>query len=139
TDSAADPTRWELPELSLAPGARFVIFASGKDRRDPAGELHTSFRLERDGEYLALIGRDGATVIHDHFPSYPPQRGERSYGLWESATELVGRRAPIEALVPLDGALGTNWATADFVPGPEWLRGPGGAGYVETDAAPPEG
>lgn len=42
---------WQLPELSLAPGQRLLIFASGKDRQ--AGELHTDFALSGDeGVYL---------------------------------------------------------------------------------------
>ena len=42
---------WTLPELSLQPGQRIVIFASGKDRQ--GAELHTDFSLSGDeGVYL---------------------------------------------------------------------------------------
>ena len=37
---------WTLPELSLQPGERIVIFASGKDRQ--GAELHTGFSLSGD-------------------------------------------------------------------------------------------
>ncbi len=37
---------WTLPELSLQPGERIVIFASGKDRQ--GAELHTDFSLSGD-------------------------------------------------------------------------------------------
>lgn len=42
---------WTLPEMSLEPGQRIVIFASGKDRQ--GDELHTDFSLSGDeGIYL---------------------------------------------------------------------------------------
>lgn len=42
---------WQLPELSLAPGQRLLIFASGKDRQGE--ELHAGFALSGDeGVYL---------------------------------------------------------------------------------------
>lgn len=42
---------WTLPEMSLQPGERIVIFASGKDRQ--GAELHTDFSLSEDeGVYL---------------------------------------------------------------------------------------
>ena len=37
---------WTLPEMSLQPGERIVIFASGKDRQ--GAELHTDFSLSGD-------------------------------------------------------------------------------------------
>lgn len=37
---------WTLPEMSLEPGQRIVIFASGKDRQ--GDELHTDFSLSGD-------------------------------------------------------------------------------------------
>ena len=37
---------WTLPEMSLQPGERIVIFASGKDRQ--GAELHTGFSLSGD-------------------------------------------------------------------------------------------
>ena len=45
TDSATQPNKWALPEITLAPNQFIVIFASGKDRNDPEKELHTDFQL----------------------------------------------------------------------------------------------
>ncbi|MEE3055239.1 MAG: lamin tail domain-containing protein, partial [Planctomycetota bacterium] len=36
TDSAAAPRRWRFPRLGIAGGEFLVVFASGKDRADPA-------------------------------------------------------------------------------------------------------
>ena len=53
TDDAAALDRWKFPAVILRANTFLLIFASGKDRTDPAGELHTSFKLSSGGEYLA--------------------------------------------------------------------------------------
>ena len=49
TDDAANPGKWTFPAMTLNPGASLVVFASGKNRTDPAGQLHTDFQLSSDG------------------------------------------------------------------------------------------
>ncbi len=80
TDEAANPTKWTLPSLSLNPGAALVIFASNKDRIDPAATLHTNFKLSAGGEYLALVAPDGSTVVSGFTPAFPPQFPNESFG-----------------------------------------------------------
>jgi hypothetical protein len=116
TDNAADLTKWRFPEVILDPGDRIVVFASGKDRRDPAAPLHTNFRISTTGEYLGLVEPDGMTVAHDFGPSYPPQVRDVSYGLPQEKREL-----PIHApgdtaklFVPLNDALGKDWTAVGF-------------------------
>ena len=36
-------------------GKFLVIFASSKDRIPQLGEIHTNFKISKDGEYLALV------------------------------------------------------------------------------------
>ena len=57
-----------------------MIFASGKDRTDPAAELHTNFKLTGEGEYLALVEPDGTTVSQV-FDPFPQQYTGISYGI----------------------------------------------------------
>ena len=68
TDNDDDLRRWRCPSVRLEGGAYLLIFASGKDRRDAAGELHTNFGLSASGEYLALVMPDGVTVAHAFLP-----------------------------------------------------------------------
>src|SRR5207302_8236180 len=89
TDNAANLTRWTFPAVTLAPGAYLVVFASGKNRADPAGRLHTDFQLSAEGEYLALVAPDGVTVVSAFAPSYPPQFENVSFGLGEPASSLA--------------------------------------------------
>lgn len=87
TDNAANLGKWTFPAVTLNPGAYLVVFASGKNRNDPAAPLHTKFQLSADGEYLALAAPDGLTIVSAFAPSYPPQFENESFGLDPSATD----------------------------------------------------
>ncbi|MHC4244147.1 MAG: lamin tail domain-containing protein, partial [Planctomycetota bacterium] len=80
TDDVNDLRQWAFPEVILDPDAYLVVFASGKNRRDPLGVLHTNFRLRGSGEYLGLVRPDGETVAWEFFPEYPKQAPDISYG-----------------------------------------------------------
>ncbi len=82
--------QWSFPEITIGAGAYLVVFASGKDRKPSpvtvvggVSNLHTSFQLERNGEYLALQDPDGtASSLFD--PEYPTQIADVSYGRYGS-------------------------------------------------------
>jgi hypothetical protein len=80
TDNASDLTQWMLPDVTIPAGGYLVIFASGKDRNDPQGELHTNFSLSARGEYLALIDTDGITPLSQFAPEFPKQFFGVAYG-----------------------------------------------------------
>ncbi|KPK37636.1 MAG: hypothetical protein AMJ65_14130, partial [Phycisphaerae bacterium SG8_4] len=63
TDNLNNLMKWEFPRVALASGDYLVVFASGKDRRDPV--LHTNFKLRGGGEYLGLVRPDGHTVVSE--------------------------------------------------------------------------
>ena len=70
---------WQFPALTLAPGEFLVVFASGKNRTSPGGEMHTNFRLAAAGESLSLWSPDG---LQSHtFESFPLQLSDISYGI----------------------------------------------------------
>ena len=80
TDNAADLTRWGFPNTNLDAGAYLVVFASVKNRVQPGAPLHTNFRLNNSGEYLALVG-PGPVVLQAFAPAFPAQRPDISYGI----------------------------------------------------------
>ena len=83
TDDPEEPGLWSFPDISLAAGARLVVFASAKDRRSTAAgsRLHTSFKLGSGGEYLALFNADSPRAAMTEFSNdYPEQRNDYSYG-----------------------------------------------------------
>ena len=67
SDDDEEPDRWKLPSVTLEPGGFLVVFASGKDRDDPSGELHTDFRVAQGDEPVLLVAPDGETVV-DRLP-----------------------------------------------------------------------
>jgi len=84
TDTPDDLAKWRFPYGPTVEARGYlVVFASNKDRRYPGGVLHTNFRLDSDGEYLALVGPAGEIVSEysEHDGTFPPQARNTSYGL----------------------------------------------------------
>lgn len=137
TDEPDQLALWTFPNLVL-PGQGFtVVFASGKDRRDPNGLLHANFKLDREGEYLALIQPDGRTIASQFAPQFPPQITDVSYGLAMALrTEaLLGSEAAGFMFVPTDDRLGRSWVEPSFV-ADGWIPVRMGVGF---DGAQPGG
>ena len=130
TDDAENLSRWEFPAVTLDAGEYLVVFASGKNRTDPASELHTNFKLSGDGEYLALVRPDGVTVSHAFAPQFPAQRDDVSYGLSQGVTEtpLISAGAPAKTRVPASGTWGSSWTQVGFNDA-AWPAGTTGVGY----------
>ena len=133
TDDANDMEKWEFPAVEIARGGFLVIFASGKNRSDADGELHTNFQLRAGGEFLALVHPDDRT-IEQAYDEYPPQFADISYGLSGGTgstsidTILIPEFAAATALIPIDGSFGLSWTEPDFDDS-AWLAGVTGAGY----------
>ena len=84
TDNPEIPAKWSFPlSQIIEPDEYLIVFASGRDERDPKGYWHTNFKLSSNGEYLGLSNPEG--VILSQFGSttsdYPNQRHDVSYGL----------------------------------------------------------
>jgi hypothetical protein len=113
SDDSADLTGWEFPAVTIEPVSFLVVFASNKDRSDPAGELHANFKLSANGGYLALVAADGLSLLSEFGPIYPPQFEGQSYGIgtFGSVTQegLIDLGSTLRYFVPQDGSLGTTW------------------------------
>lgn len=79
TDTATNLTKWRFPGVVLLPDKYMVVFASGKNRTNDLAHLHTSFVLNKDGGYLALVN-PATNVISEFAPRYPRQSADLSYG-----------------------------------------------------------
>jgi hypothetical protein len=137
TNRFENPSQWEFPDV-IVPGQGFVVvFASGKDRQDPAASLHTNFKLNRDGEYLALVHPDGVTVASEFAPVFPRQISNVTYGtlMAASATSLVDMEAVAQFLVPDNETLGLTWTLPEF-DASAWSAGTQGLGYDRSEASP---
>ena len=133
TDNTNNLAEWTFPPLTLDPGAYLVVFASNKNRTNYPGTLHTDFRLDADGEYLALVRPDG-TPEQAFAPVFPRQRADISYGISTSvhAEEvLLGDGHAVCASVPADDSLGTGWTAVGFDDS-SWPAGTLGVGFENS-------
>lgn len=76
SDDPERPYRWTFPRVTLAARAHLRVFASGKDRTNSVARLHTSFRIDPDGEPLILTRPDGTRA-----DTAPPARLRRDVSL----------------------------------------------------------
>jgi len=131
TDHAGNPRQWALPEMPLGGGEDLLVFASGKDRSDPAGQLHANFSLDMAGEYLAL-SNPARGVAHEWADGFPPQLPDVSYGLVENAAaaRLIREGDSVRYYVPSDDTLGDEWRDPAFDDA-SWSSGRTPAGYEE--------
>jgi hypothetical protein len=140
TDDAADLAKWTFPSLSLATGQRILVWASNRDRRDPAKPLHTNFNLRATGEYLGLIRPDNS-VEHDFGAQFPPQASNVSYGIFSGTVETLlispssGSTAgsAVKYKVPTDDSAMSAW----FLTGASetgWTNAHNGLGYDNNAA-----
>jgi len=137
TDDPENLTRWAFPAVALEPDGFLVVFASGKDRAAPGGELHTNFSLGAEGEYLALVGSDGGTVLDAYEPTFPEQLTDVSYGRTHSIQTMVGGDSEVEYHVPDSGdaAIGEAWVEPAYSTS-GWKSGRYGIGFTSL---PPSG
>ena len=137
TNQAAVPMLWTLPAVTLPAGGRLVVFASGKNRVNPAAELHTNFTLNGDGDYLALFQPGGVVVASQFAPAYPVQRADFSFGVARNVTEdrPITPTSAGKWLVPVNGTLGTAWTAPGFADA-AWTSVLAGVGFQSGLAGP---
>lgn len=140
TDDALELTKWSFPSMTLETNQALLVFASGKDRASAGAELHTNFKLSADGEYLALVEADGATIAFDFAPEYPQQFEDVSYGvaMGDALDVLVDDTTLVRTFVPTDATLGTTW-TGLLFDDSDWQGGPGVTAGVGYEASPNSG
>ncbi|MCH8922437.1 MAG: lamin tail domain-containing protein, partial [Planctomycetes bacterium] len=142
SDDADDLDQWTFPAKIIMAGDHLVVFASDKDRTDPAAPLHTNFKLDGGGEFLALVAPDGQSIASQFDPEFPRQLSDVSYGIGDAVTtneELVGEGSSARILVPTNDDLALSWtgAAADepFVDG-AWRQAFIGVGYDTQNGGP---
>ena len=100
TDTATSKTKWQFPSVTIPSGGYLVVFASGKNRRDPNRPLHTNFSLSSGGEYLGLVRPDGTTVATDFAPTFPTQYSDISFGITQPTDGSPGAIGYLRTATP---------------------------------------
>ena len=138
TDQASELTKWQFPAATIAPHELKVVFASGDSITDPDSPLHTNFKLNADGEYVALVEPDGETIASS--VAFSEQLENIAYGVTHRSTQLAVVEPNTNArwFVPteLNGGseLGLSWIEREFDDG-FWGQGAAAIGF---DSAPNE-
>ena len=105
SDDPAQPDKWRFGDVVIEPGAYMIVFASGRDQ-DELDEnelfLHTSFRLNSDGSFLALYPPTSRQFVDGTVYEYPAQSPMTSYALVQ---EGAGRWSPRYLAHPTPGAV----------------------------------
>jgi hypothetical protein len=132
TDDPADLGKWTFPSFNLGANTFALVWASGKNRATPGAPLHTNFKLNSGGGYLALVNASG-TVVCAFDPAYPSQYKDVSYGVVQQVTTtlLLASNAPARVLVPANGSLGATWTARTFNDS-AWRAGTNGVGYQNS-------
>ena len=76
TDDLDNLTKWVIPEGTEIEPHDFILFWCDEDQDQ--GELHTNFKLSSGGEFLGLVGIDGATILDSI--TFGDQSADISYG-----------------------------------------------------------
>ncbi len=104
TDSKGNLIKWQFPAVNLPSGGYLIVFASGKNRT--GSELHTNYKLSAGGEYLGLVQPNGAVVVSEYDPVFPPQTPDISYGLFNGVAQYFANPTPgasnAAGLLPID-------------------------------------
>jgi spore coat protein CotH len=105
TDSRNNPVKWRFPDDVLVPSnGTVLIWCSGDTGK---GADHINFKLDGDGEFIALIDTDGSTIIDS--TSFPEQKVDISWGRDADNTGLWG------FMNPTPGELNTIVKVEDYI------------------------
>ena len=118
TDNRDEQSFWTFPSVTLDASKYLVVFASGQEGSnfvDSQGNLHTTFGLKADGEYLALLSPDGTLLSQygSQDSDYPPQRSNISYGLAQTVP-LVQSDSDTFYKVPFGPEDDSTWTSSSF-------------------------
>lgn len=76
TDNVGNLSKWMFPHETIISSSEFLLVWC--DEEQDEGELHTNFRLNFDGEFIALVASDGLTIIDS--VSFGIQTADISFG-----------------------------------------------------------
>ncbi|MCA9201160.1 MAG: lamin tail domain-containing protein, partial [Planctomycetales bacterium] len=136
TDDSNDNTKWRFPGGELAAGEFMLVFASGNDIADAAGNLHTNFRLSAGGETLRLTTNNGQTVLSEY--RFGEQFTDVAFGIGQQTTQnhLITPDSQAYVLIPTaaDQVERTDsWTTDDLSDVPNILPTTAAIGFGEGD------
>lgn len=102
SDTRTDPIKWQMPDVTVAPGGYVTLFMSGKDKSD--GELYAPFKLGSQDDTVYLSDAQGgicdsmcwdlsllddiAVVANNTYTAFPMPNGENDARTFTNATTV---------------------------------------------------
>ncbi len=96
SDDFTEPEKWPLPPVTLQPGEYLLVWA---DDDEEQGQLHTSFKLDADGEELGLFASPALYSMPVDTVSFGSQTSDISRGRYPDGTgtwQLMAEPTPGE-------------------------------------------
>ena len=84
---------WDFPQMTIKPGQCLIIFASKKDKSDPKGELHASFKISAKGGSIELQ-KDGQVVSEVKYGKITDDQCYRRVADNDTAFEATYEQSP---------------------------------------------
>lgn len=111
TDDNTKLDKWQFtqPDLKLKPGEHILIWC---DEQGSQSGLHASFKLSKSGEYIALVGTDGKTII-DEF-TFGAQQTDVSFGRVPSGGEKWSSMKPTPGISNVTTNISEKEIPAEF-------------------------
>jgi hypothetical protein len=95
SDKEDNQTKWQFPDMSIAPGEYLLIWA---DEDDEQGPLHANFKLGAGGEYVGIYDHDiNGNALIDGI-TFGPQETDAAFGRLPNGT------GPFQILAATPGA-----------------------------------
>jgi|GEM_PF-1020404 len=77
SDNFANPTKWPLPDTTIAAHSFLLIWADGDMSQGP---LHTNFKLAKEGEQIGLFATEAQNNIPIDTLTFATQKADTAYG-----------------------------------------------------------
>ncbi|MCX7876408.1 MAG: CotH kinase family protein [Melioribacteraceae bacterium] len=75
TDDPTKLNKWKIPNIKIKSKEHLLFWC---DEQETQTGLHTNFKLSKSGEYIALVSKDGKTIIDDY--TFGAQQSDISFG-----------------------------------------------------------
>lgn len=94
TDDKTNLKKWQFTQadLKIKPGEYLLIWC---DEQGSQQGLHANFKLAKEGEYIAIVDKDGVTTL-DEF-TFGPQQTDVSFGRFPDGGDKWGAMNPTPA------------------------------------------
>ena len=91
TDDSSNHDKWTFPNVSIDAGEYLVVLCSGESVKSSTGTyLQTSFKLSKEGEFLALFDNSFPRNFMSGFsPTYPMQDFFHTYGWCQASNTYL--------------------------------------------------